>query len=294
MHLDLNLLDALDVLLEERSVFRAAERLHLSQPAMSRTLGRIRAATGDRILIRVGHRMEPTSYAVAIQQQVRTVVRQSKEILQPRKPTDLATIKRTFTISMNELVLSVFAWQLLQRVRAAAPGIQLRLVSETSIETNELQQDRIDLQLNADSATSPFLCKELTLRDELALAVRTGHPLARGRLSVERYAAGEHVIVSRRGRLRDVVDVRLENLGLRRTVIAATATTEAALSIVRKSNCFVMVPKRVCERLKTPGISLIKLPVPTEPVALYLTWHTRHHDDAVHAWFCSQIKELAS
>jgi DNA-binding transcriptional LysR family regulator len=293
MHLDLNLLNALDVLLEERSVLRAAERLHVSQPAMSRTLGRIRAATGDRIFVRVGHRMEPTSYAISVREQVRSVVRQGKDLLQPNQAVNLATTKRTLTISMNELILAVFGWRLLRMVQAVAPGIRLRLISETSVRTNELQRDQVDLQLNAENATSPALCSELVFEDQLAVALRPGHPSARRKLSLQRYAAGQHVIVSRRGRLRDGIDVKIEAFGLRREVVATVATTEAALAIACASDCFVVVPRRVSQMTAAAtSISFVDMPMPMDPLPLFLTWHTRHQRDAVHAWLREQIRNL--
>jgi len=293
MHLDLNLLNALDVLLDEKSVLKAAERLHVSQPAMSRTLGRIRAATGDQIFVRVGHHMEPTSYAVSVREQVRSVVRQGKDLLQPNQAVDFTTVKRTLTISMNELILAVFGWRLLQRVRAVAPGIRLRLISETSVQTNELQHDRIDLQLNAEHTTSPALCSELVFEDQLAVALRREHPSAKRKLTLQRYAAGQHVIVSRRGRLRDGIDVKIEAIGLRREVVATVATTEAALAIARASDCFVVVPRRVSQMsAAATSISFVDMPVPMDTLPLFLTWHTRHEKDVVHVWLREQIKDL--
>jgi DNA-binding transcriptional LysR family regulator len=112
MQLDFNLLNALDALLEEGSVAGAATRLHLSQPAVSRTLGRIRDVTGDQIMVRVGHRMEPTNYAASIREQVHAVVRQTRELLTPNQTVEIQNLQRTFTIRCNEVVATAIGARL--------------------------------------------------------------------------------------------------------------------------------------------------------------------------------------
>src|SRR5919199_290295 len=109
MQLDLNLLTALDALLEEGSVTGAAERLRLSAPAVSRTLGRIRRLTGDDILVRTGRTMTPTPYALAVREQVGDLVRQANAVLAPRRELDLATLTRTFTLRCHDAIATMLA-----------------------------------------------------------------------------------------------------------------------------------------------------------------------------------------
>src|SRR3954453_8011838 len=104
MHLDLNLLTALDALLEETSVTAAASRLHLSAPAMSRALGRIRKTTGDQILVRTGRTMTKTPYALAVRDQGRELVRQAESVLAPERELDLATLDRVFTLQCHDAI----------------------------------------------------------------------------------------------------------------------------------------------------------------------------------------------
>src|SRR3954471_15354795 len=98
MQLDLNLLTVLDALLEEGSVLGAADRLHLSSPAVSRSLGRIRKLTGDDILVRTGRTMTPTPYALAIREQVSGLVRQANAVLAPSRDLNVAALERIFTL----------------------------------------------------------------------------------------------------------------------------------------------------------------------------------------------------
>lgn len=120
MQLDLNLLTALDALLEEGSVAGAAERLHLSAPAMSRTLGRIRRATGDEILVRQGRTMRPTARARALREEVRSLVLRSQEVLAPETGLHLASLTRTFTLQGHDTLISVVAPRLVASVATDA------------------------------------------------------------------------------------------------------------------------------------------------------------------------------
>src|SRR5690242_9139367 len=106
MQLDLNLLAALDALLEEGSVAGAADRMHVTSPAMSRTLGRIRKATKDQILVRTGRTMTPTPYALAVRAEVHRLVQQAHAVLAPASALDLGTLGRTFTLQWHDAVTS--------------------------------------------------------------------------------------------------------------------------------------------------------------------------------------------
>jgi DNA-binding transcriptional LysR family regulator len=293
MHLDFNLLNALDALLEEGSVAGAATRLHLSQPAMSRTLGRIREATGDLIMVRVGHRMVPTTYASSIREQVHALVRQTREILAPNRDLDIATLQRTFTIRCNEAVATAISSMLVRQVRASAPGVQLRILAEASGETNDLQQGRVDLELNSGVPAAADLRHESLFEDHAAVAVRMSHPWTRGKLTAKKFAQGQHVIVSRRGKLRDATDIALDSAGLRRQVIATVPTSIAALLFVRDNESAVIIP----QRMSRPLVDLLKLrllPLPFGPAPLPLmsTWHLRYDGDPTHAWLRSKVKEI--
>jgi DNA-binding transcriptional LysR family regulator len=124
---DLNLLTALDALLEENSVQAAADRLHLSSPAMSRALTRIRKATGDEILVRTGRTMSPTPRALAIRDEVRATVRRAEDLLSPIRTLDLPSLRRTFTIQGHDALLGELSRRLL-----SSPGRRPRREPATS------------------------------------------------------------------------------------------------------------------------------------------------------------------
>lgn len=286
MHIDLNLLTALNALLEEGSVNGAAERLHLSQPAMSRTLGRIREATGDPILVRSGRGLTPTPYALSVQDQVRALVRQSGTILSPRRALELATLKRTFSLRCHDAVATAIAAVLIHALRFEAPLVRLRILPETSSDTHDLRQGQLDLELGSALPASAELVEEVVYHDQLVVAVRAGHAWCRSPLTAERFARGTFVIVTRRGRLRDPIDAALEVLALRREVAAALPSSTVAMSAVQASNMAVVLPAQMCGPLaRRLGLRLLQLPLELRPVPLVMTWHQRQSLDAAHQWF---------
>ncbi|MCA1218806.1 LysR family transcriptional regulator [Streptomyces sp. 8L] len=291
MQLDLNLLTALEALLEEGSVTGAAARTHVTAPAMSRSLGRIRKATGDQILVRSGHAMVPTAYALAVQAQVHDLVRQAREVLSPEREVDLGTLERVFTVRWHDALADACGPALLSSVHRQAPGVRIRLVAESSSDTPDLRRGDVDLESSTDAPTAPGVRHRRIGEDRLVVAVRPGHPLAREPLTTELYAAAEHVTVSRRGRLRDPVDDVLAALAQQRTVVAAAPTTATALALVHTGDLVLTVPEATT-RAARRQLGLLALPVPfgMPPIPLHLTWHQRHDNDRAHAWLREQAE----
>ncbi|ROP65865.1 LysR family transcriptional regulator [Curtobacterium sp. ZW137] len=288
MQLDLNLLTALDALLEAESVTGAADRLHLSAPAMSRTLGRIRRATGDEILVRAGREMRPTPRALAMRAEVRSLVLRSRDVLAPETGLDLGTLERTFTIRAHDALATVLAPALVQRVAADAPGVVLRFLGEAPDDTTDLQRGVVDLEIGSEVPTAPAIDHETVTDDALVGLARRGHPLfGDDEITLTAWLAAPHVVVSRRGRLRDRVD---RATGDTRSVIASVASTSAAIEIVRATDAVVVVPASVATRAAAAGDTVVFTPpVDLPSVAVVLTWHRRFTTDRGHAWLRSLV-----
>lgn len=292
MHLDMNLLIALDALLEEGSVAGAAERLHLSAPAVSRTLGRIRRTTGDQILVRTGRTMTPTPHALAMRGEVHDLVQRAREVLAPEQELDLLSLQRVFTVRGHDAVTTAIGPRLLASVRQQAPGVALRLLAESSADTNELRHGQVDLEVGSTAAVLPEINELLLGEDRLVTAFRTGHPFGQRRLSAKAFAGAGHVMVSRRGRLSDPVDEKLSDLGLTRRVVASAPTSTAALYFVSHTDLVVAVPKHICRStIDSLQLSTKPLPVEIPPVPLYLSWHQRYDNDRAHEWLRSCVRE---
>jgi len=293
MQLDLNLLSALDALLEEGSVAGAADRMHVTAPAMSRSLGRIRRATGDQILVRTGRTMTPTPYAEAVRGQVHELVRQAHRVLSPGRELDLATLEHTFTLRWHDSLVALCGPALLASARAQAPGVRLRFIAESSTDTPGLRRGEVDLEANANRPAEAGINFEQVAEDRFAVAVRRGHPLADGELTAERYAAAEHVTVSRRGRFDNPVDDVLAGLGHRRRVVATAPTGAAAIQFVREAGVVLTVPRHTTGALAGDfGLVIRPLPFDLPPAPLYLSWHQRHDTDRAHAWLRGLAKQV--
>ncbi|BET52731.1 LysR family transcriptional regulator [Kitasatospora aureofaciens] len=291
MQLDLNLLTALDALLEEGSVAGAAARLHVTAPAMSRSLGRIRRTTGDQILVRTGHAMTPTPYAVAVREQVHDLLLQARTVLAPSRELDLASLDRTFTLRWHDALVTLGGPALLSAVRSQAPGVRLRFIAESSVDTPELRRAQVDLEANADRPAAPDVRTEQVAESRHVIAVRQGHPLARaGTVTAAQYAAAEHITVSRRGNLGNALDDAFAELGLTRHVVAAAPTEAAAFAFARDSDLLITVPDITMRPAATAfGLTVLRLPIELPPAPVHLSWHQRYDSDPAHLW----LRDLA-
>ncbi|OKH98196.1 LysR family transcriptional regulator [Streptomyces sp. CB02923] len=293
--LDLNLLTALDALLEEESVTAAADRLGLSGPAMSRALGRIRRTVGDPVLVRAGRRMVPTPRALEIRAAVHRTVRDARSILTPAPPADPAELRRVFTLHANDLFTTVVGPGLLGRAARQAPGVTLRFLGESHVDVPVLREGDADLEIGMITGRAPELHVEDLYADGVAAVVREDHPLARGTLTARRLADAPHVTFSRRGRLTGPVDAALAELGLRRKVIATVPTFAAAMLMAADTDAVAFAPERVGARsVRRLGLRALPVPLELPPVAVGMAWHPRQDGDAGHAWLRGLVREVVA
>ncbi|MBP2299716.1 LysR family transcriptional regulator [Azospirillum picis] len=286
---DLNLLLALDALLAEGSVVMAARRLGLSESAMSRTLARLRDATGDPLLVRAGRGLVPTPRAILLRERVHDLADEVRSVLRPAAAVEVARLERTFTLRASESFIEVFAARLVSRVTAEAPGVLLRFAPRPDRDVQALRDGRIDLEIGAHAETAPELKVQALFRDRLVGAVRDGHPLLPGdAVTPDRYAACGHVVTSRSGRARDLADEALDALGLARRVVAVVPSFPAALAIVRASDLVTLASERQVAS-GIAGVTTFPLPLPMGEVTVTQMWHPRHDADPAHRWLRGQV-----
>ncbi|ANH67225.1 LysR family transcriptional regulator [Mitsuaria sp. 7] len=293
--IDLNLLTALDALLAEGSVARAAERLRLSESAMSRTLARLREATGDPLLVRAGRTMVPTPHALALRDQVRELAQGARAVLQPAGAGwDLRELQRTFTLRANDGFIEAFAPALVARAAEEAPGVCLRFAPKPDKEVRPLREGLIDLDIGVLGESGPEVRIQALYRDHFVAAVRAGHELLDEReLDAARYAACAHVVTSRRGRRAGPVDEALAARGLKRRVAVVVPSFRAALSIAAATDLVALVPSSFFRPdLAQGALRAMPLPVPTEPITVSQMWHPRLEKDPAHQWLRGMVFEL--
>jgi DNA-binding transcriptional LysR family regulator len=290
---DLNLLVALDVLLEEQSVGAAARRMHLSEPAMSRTLGRIRKALGDPVLVRAGRQMVPTPHALAVRAEVSAVVERARALFAPGRDADLATVRRTLTIIGSDAVAATLAPALFARAAAEAPGVRVRFLAESHADEPYLREGTADLEVGVVDTVAPEVHVETLREDRMLGAVRAGHPLLEGELTAARFASEvDHLIVSRRGRLHGPVDAALAELGLKRRVVGTVGTFPASLFVLRETGLTGLITSWSLPLVTALGLVAYDIPLRLPPLEVGLAWHPRHDADPAHAWLRRTVREL--
>jgi len=283
--IDLNLLVALDRLLTEASVAGAARRLGLSASAMSRTLARLREATGDPLLVRAGRQMVLTPHAEALRAPARQAVLDARTVLRPSADAfDPAALARTFTIRANDGFVEVLAARLIAASTAAAPQVRLRFAPKPDKTAQHLRDGSIDLEIGVLGEMAPEVRLQALFRDHFVGVVRTGHPLAaEPTISPAHYAALGHVVASRRGRHRGPVDTALAALGLERRIVAVVPSFPAALAVARESDLVTLLPASFCAG-GPAGVHAFALPVATAPITISQMWHPRLDADPGHRW----------
>ncbi len=289
---DLNLLVTLDVLLAEGSVAKAARRLKLSPSAMSRALARLRETTGDPLLVRAGRGLVPTPRAVELGAQVGRLVKEAQALLRPAERLELARLTRSFALRNSDGFVENFGPALLARVAEQAPGVQLRFVPKPDKDSGPMREGAVDLETGVvGGSTGPEVRTQALFRDRFVGVVRAGHPLSEGRITAARFAAGRHILISRRGLDRGPVDDALELVGLTRKVAAVVGGFAEALALARGSDLIATVPERYTGTLRE-GLLTFPLPVKLAALTISLLWHPRLDADPAHRWLRGLVKEV--
>lgn len=291
---DLNLLVALDVLLQEGNVARAARRLKLSPSAMSRALTRLRETTGDPLLVRAGRKLVATPRAGELRDRVNQLVADAEGVLRPVKAPQLDSLVRTFTLRTSDGFVENFGADLVARVAAEAPLVRLRFIQKVDKESAALREGAVDLETGViEHDTGPELRTRALFRDRLVGAARRGHPLSKSRVTLARYAAEGHVAVTRRDGARGIVEDALAPTGAGRRIAASVGGFSAALALARASDLVATVPERHTASLRA-GMFSFELPFPAPEFTVSMLWHPRLDGDAAHRWLRECVRDVCA
>ncbi|WP_347903087.1 LysR family transcriptional regulator [Pseudomonas purpurea] len=289
---DMNLLVALDALLDEGSVVGAARRMNLSPAAMSRTLTRIREAIGDPILVRAGRGLVPTPKALALRDQVRDVVEQAALLFRSADDVDMSTLRRRFNVRANDFFVGVYGGHLIDTLDRQAPHCELRFVPEGDGDDEALREGRIDLRISNTRPLTPEVKVQNLFSTTFVGLVRENHPLLDGEITPERFASFSHISMSRRGLARGPIDTALNALGLERRVTLIAPSFHAAMFVLPDSDLILPVPKEALLSVTRLGLRLqsFALPVPLPTLMLTQAWHPRYDKDPAHRWLRETLK----
>ena len=293
---DLNLLVTLDVLLAEGSVARAAKRLRLSPSAMSRALARLRETTGDPLLVRAGRGLVPTPRALELRERVSQLVQGAEAVLRPAEALNLKQLVRTFTLRTSDGFVENFGPGLIARISTEAPGVRLCFVQKPDKDSTPLRDGTVDLETGVvGETTGPEVRTQALFRDRFVGVVRMGHPLSRSKVTPSRYAAGKHILVSRRGLDKGPIDIdeALAPLGLEREVVTIVGGFATALALARTSDLIASVPERHTGNLRA-GMHSFPLPVAVPEITVSLLWHPRLDADPAHRWLRGCVRDTCA
>lgn len=282
----MNLLLALEVLLREESVTLAGEKMGLSAPAMSRTLERARKLLGDPLLVRAGKRLVPTPKALELKARIEALAEEARAIVQSGAISSLDQTERIFTIRAEETFAASFATKIMEMVNRTAPLVKLRFLGRPDDSIELLREGSVDLEISAVSAASmlgPELKMQVIDRVKFVGAVRAGHPLAREKMTIEKFAAQRYISAGRKGKPGGPIDTELEKLGFRRTISLWVPSFVPALLAAATSDLVATLPDSlVAPAVSLFGLHIFRIPLKLEPVTVLQIWHPRFNADAAH------------
>lgn len=292
--IDLNLLVALNALLTEIHVTRAAQKIGLSQPAMSNALSRLRHIFKDDLLVRTATGMQTTPRAQELAEPVRQLLRQIERVLDSESAFDPATSSRSFTLRLSDLLGLLLLPSLFNRLKREAPSIEFDIVHMPPTRTVEaLEKDEVDMAVSMGLSHSSSIESELLMTDRMVCVMRKGHPAATKSLSLENFLAARHLKVSMSPTDLRFVDDVLARQGLARRVALNVPHWLLVPHILEQSDLLSVMPRRLATALGRPSLSIKDLPFASESFEWSMYWHKRHHGNQSLLWLRKSLREIA-
>ncbi len=292
---DLNLLVTLDVLLEERSVRGAARRLHVTPPAMSHQLRRLRELLGDEVLVRAGRGMVATPRAEALVEPVRALLRETERVLAAPGEFAPATLQRAFRVVCTDHISTVLMPRIERLLAEEAPGVDVYVCPVRPEMMDELRRGAVDVAIRVLGPVPREMRTRALFRDRYVTVARRDHPRVRGPgLTLEAFLAESHLLVAPEGTPSGPVDALLARQGKTRRVARTRPSFLAALWAVTESDALLTLSRRVVEA--TAGrlpVRTLPTPLPVKDYALSMLWHPRVDGAAPEAWFREVVVRAA-
>jgi DNA-binding transcriptional LysR family regulator len=291
---DLGLLRTALVLLDEQHVTRAAARLHLSISATSRALDRCRQTFRDPLLVAQGRNVVITPRGEELREQIRPLLADIDALLAPPLAFEPHRLRATFPIRANEAVIAGGGGQILALASKEAPHAQIRFDIEAADDIEALRSGAAALAIGSYSSLPDDISTEHLLTEHLVGVVRADHPALQQKITVRRFAALTHLVVSRRGIARGPIDAELATHGLTRAVAAVVPSFAAALAMAAQSDYVTVAPSGLADVFsKGAGLRVFTIPVPIPSVDVRQIWHHRLTNDPLHAWLRSCVSRAS-
>ena len=290
---DLNLLRVLDALLRERNVSRAAERLALSQPAVSNALNRLRDLLDDPLLVRVGRAMQPTPRALELEGPIRNALRQIEESLSEGVRFDPARSRQRFTIALTDYAEMLLMPRLLARLAEQAPGVRVDVRHLTPrLPTEALEKGELDLVLGRFEVLPPRFAGSRWMSETLQVVASRNHPRLANGLDLPTFLQLRHLWVHG-GQTRGMVEQWLGERGLARDIVYSTPNYLQAAHIAAGSELLAVLPTRLARYFAgLLPLQLFELPFELGPFHLDVVSLELRQRDVALQWLIERIREI--
>nr|WP_229416022.1 LysR family transcriptional regulator [Massilia sp. PDC64] len=292
--MDFNLLVTLDALLAERSVSRAAQRLNLSQPALSAQLARLRGMLGDPLFVPSHRGMTPTPLALGLQAPLAAALAQLRDVVTSARAFDPARDEFTVHVACSDYVQSALLLDFTLALRREAPGLRIALRPGDPVRLEaQMEKGEVDLAVLTPEGIAESLRSRPLFEERYVFIARRGHPVLRRPLDTQRFCELEHVMVSPRGGgFTSPVDEVLDAQGLRRRVVVSASTFHSVLDLVERSDLVALVPARMVEG-RNVRVRVLAPPLSVPGFAIHMAWHNRNHGDAAQRWVRERLVAFA-
>jgi len=291
---DLNLLTLLEALFETRNVTRAGDRLDLSQPAASRALQRLRNAIGDPLFVRTPRGLIPTPRAEHLREPLARALAAVRDVIAPRA-FDPKTATGAVRLAVPDVDAATLVPRLLAAFATAAPGLDIELSARSRDTLGLLAADHVDLALGVFDAAPAGFRRQRLYTDTMVCIVRRGHPVLKRGLTLERFAAMKHALITITGVGGGVVDDALAAKGLARRIALRIPSFLAAPLVVARSDLVVTMPRHAAtEFAALAPLALVEPPLKLAAFDVSQLWHERHHADPRHAWLRRIVQSVAA
>jgi LysR family transcriptional regulator, nod-box dependent transcriptional activator len=294
--LDLNLLYALDILIEERSVTRAAERINVSQPAMSASLARMRDFFGNALLVQQGRRMIPTAEAIALQRELKPLLGRLEEIIASSTVFDAASSDRTFRICASDYLVAVLFGKLIDRLKTLAPKIRLDIVPPSQQAQHELERGEIDLLLTPEEHCVDGHPTDLLFVERHVVVGWSGNPLLQKPVTMDAFLEAGHVVVRvGQGNRASFAESHLANIAITRrieiTVSSFGSVPDLLVGTNRLAVMHCLLAQVMARRME---ISSQELPFPFPEMRQMVQINRTRLGDGGLQWLITQLKLAAA
>lgn len=280
--IDLNLFVVFDVIYRERNLTKAADALHITQPAVSNALSRLRNTFNDRLFVRRSGHMVPTPMAENIIERVRYALLNLESSLTEHDDFDPSTSRRRFSFAMNDTSESYLLPLLMAHLQQHAPGIY---VESYAVQRHDLAREfaagELDFALDVPLLNEPQLTHRALTQDRFVCVVRKDHPTIQGALSLQQYLDGAHIHISSRRRGQGYIDLHLNRQGLQRTIMLRVQHSRAAPPIVAKTDMLLTIPETLA---REHDLQILELPFELPKLDWHLYWPANYENDRAHQW----------